>query len=365
MTTNMVLGFDRHTDDFTFSGGSWTSDYPASNLKTLPLARVARTPDALTTSTKWTATCPLVKSVRLLGFVNHNASLLARFRIRLYSDTGLTNLLHDTGWEDFWPILYPYPSLIFEHPAFWMGRYTEREIEGYRWTRPVWLDQYYLTQGISVEVEDTGNSAAEGTGYTSAPTVSLSGGGGTGATVTATVSDSGKVTGYTVTNGGSGYGSAPTVAVTGGGGTGAVAKATVNAGAVTAVEPARYFQCGLFEIAEGWELPLNFEYGAQYGYRFRTRERENIGGAKSFERREKPRVLQGSVPYMPRADALARGLEFFRRQDLDVPFLVIPHPDEPLHWVRNCFLGRNIDPGLMSYAVHDRDSFPFKFEEVL
>ncbi len=65
----------------------------------------------------------------------------------------------------------------------------------------------------------------QGTGYTSAPTVTLSGGGGTGATAVATVS-AGKVTKVTVVNPGTGYTSAPTVAFSGGGGTGAAATAS-------------------------------------------------------------------------------------------------------------------------------------------
>lgn len=65
---------------------------------------------------------------------------------------------------------------------------------------------------------------AGGTGYTSAPTVALTGGGGTGATAVATVSN-GAVTKVTVTNPGTGYTSAPTVAFSGGGGTGATATA--------------------------------------------------------------------------------------------------------------------------------------------
>jgi hypothetical protein len=51
-----------------------------------------------------------------------------------------------------------------------------------------------------------------GNGYTTAPTITVSGGGGSGATASATVS-SGKVAGITVTDAGSGYTSAPTVTI--------------------------------------------------------------------------------------------------------------------------------------------------------
>ncbi|MDD1966946.1 phage tail protein [Pseudomonas putida] len=69
------------------------------------------------------------------------------------------------------------------------------------------------------------NSA--GTGYTTAPTVAIAGGGGSGATATAQIAD-GKVTGFTITNAGAGYTSTPTVTLTGGSGTGASARAIVN-----------------------------------------------------------------------------------------------------------------------------------------
>lgn len=67
-----------------------------------------------------------------------------------------------------------------------------------------------------------------GSGYTEAPTVTLSGGGGgSGATAEATVVG-GVITKITVTNSGMGYTSAPTVAITGGNGTGATATASVG-----------------------------------------------------------------------------------------------------------------------------------------
>ncbi len=70
------------------------------------------------------------------------------------------------------------------------------------------------------------NVSSGGSGYTTAPTVAITGGGGTGATATAIVSG-GSVTGITITNPGSGYTSKPTVTLTGGGGTGAMATVEV------------------------------------------------------------------------------------------------------------------------------------------
>jgi len=63
-----------------------------------------------------------------------------------------------------------------------------------------------------------------GTGYTSAPAVTFSGGGGTGAAATATIRN-GVVRTITITDGGTGYTSDPTIGFVGGGGSGASATA--------------------------------------------------------------------------------------------------------------------------------------------
>lgn len=75
-----------------------------------------------------------------------------------------------------------------------------------------------------------------GSGYTSAPSVSFSGGNGTGATATAIVSG-GAVTGILITSPGGGYTSAPSVSLSGGGGTGASAQAVSSPGGGTLFVP--------------------------------------------------------------------------------------------------------------------------------
>lgn len=69
------------------------------------------------------------------------------------------------------------------------------------------------TATIDVDDVDAITVTNGGSGYLTAPTISFTGGGGTGAAATATISG-GVVTVITVTNGGSGYTSAPTVVIT-------------------------------------------------------------------------------------------------------------------------------------------------------
>jgi hypothetical protein len=95
--------------------------------------------------------------------------------------------------------------------------------------------QLYLSAAGGVKSITVGNG---GTGYTTAPTVALTGGGGSGAEAVATVS-AGVVTAVTITKAGRGYTSAPTVAFAGAG-TGA----TGTAALIGAADPDRFrFLC--------------------------------------------------------------------------------------------------------------------------
>lgn len=67
-----------------------------------------------------------------------------------------------------------------------------------------------------------------GTGYTAAPTVTFSGGGGSSVTATASIdATNSTVSGLTITGNGTGFTSAPSIAFSGGGGSGATASASI------------------------------------------------------------------------------------------------------------------------------------------
>lgn len=82
------------------------------------------------------------------------------------------------------------------------------------------------------------NLVTSGSGYTTAPTVSFSGGGGAGATAICHMAGT-RVESVVIVNQGTGYTSAPTVTLNGGGGSGAEAEAKVYVGSL---RPMSFFQ---------------------------------------------------------------------------------------------------------------------------
>ncbi|WP_420917336.1 phage tail tube protein [Pseudomonas mosselii] len=97
---------------------------------------------------------------------------------------------------------------------------------------------------------------AGGSGYTSAPTVTLTGGGGSGATAVAVLEDD-EVVAINITNPGTGYTSAPTVGFTGGAGTGAAATAAVNLEADFVLPSSR-----TWFVFEGYVADFPFDFAA-------------------------------------------------------------------------------------------------------
>lgn len=96
-------------------------------------------------------------------------------------------------------------------------------------TPPTSLQLSYAPAGTAtlVNMVTWVNVTAGGNSYTVAPTVTISGGGGTGATAVAYINE-GQVTSVVLTSGGTGYTATPTIAFSGGGGgSGATATASI------------------------------------------------------------------------------------------------------------------------------------------
>lgn len=131
------------------------------------------------------------------------------------------------------------------------------------WERARWPDMVRFEQKIpDIQVRNV-RIGHGGAGYTSAPTVVFTGGGGTGAAATATINADGEVNGVAVTDSGTGYTGKPTVSFTGGGGSGAIATASVIATldyGSTIGEVLRITENDPYEVGNTRDLAYRVEY---------------------------------------------------------------------------------------------------------
>lgn len=156
-TTRGIIGFDRWGSYYTFAagGGSWDPDYPVSRLSGMPLYRAAQTTSGAHADTKFVATSSTAFPVGLMAFIGHNADQEDDvYQITGYHDLGGTQQAFQTGWEEFWPIVYTHSSLPFEHESFWTGKWSARERARKRLPiRPVLLDSAFPVKRIEVAVK--------------------------------------------------------------------------------------------------------------------------------------------------------------------------------------------------------------------
>jgi len=282
---NAIIGFPRWTQELELSGGTWEESYPVENLGRLPLSRVARSVGLGPLQTRFTAILRKSRPIQILGLIRHNFSRSATIRIRIFADISGQVLLHDETL-DAWPVVYPVDQLAWESDSFWDGRYSEDEMSGYSWTRPILLPKVMLARRIDFLITDLSN-------------------------------------------------------------------------------PNGYIDIGMVEVAQGWQLGVNFDWDASYGFDFRSTSTRALGGADHFTQLDKPRVFQGQVTGLDRGEAMSQAFELHRQMDLCNQFLWMPDPGEPLHWLRTVFLARNSNPGLLRYAHVKTDTIPLSFIEVI
>ena len=128
---------------------------------------------------------------------------------------------------------------------------------------------------------------------------------------------------------------------------------------------AGHVQAGLLEVAQGWQVSVNFRFGAGLGWELRSEPERAEGGVEWTERRPAPRRFAGEIDYLPEDEALANGWEAIRRYDRVVPWLLVPRPASPEQYVREAFLARWAEPGLLSFAAPRRRSLPLSMVEVI
>lgn len=366
-----IKGIRRVTPYVTWdaSFGNYEADYPASNLKSELLAYVCRSKNLATTSTRYKGVFDNQYLMRMIGIVRHNISIYGMMRVRLYDkdDASFTA----NAATDVLTVAGGHGLVTGEGVSFWTqggalpGGLTYGTI-------------YYarVIDSTTFTVHATQDAAAAGTGIINI----TSAGSGTNKVIRGNIYDSdwfdvwppvyGDAVEWEELNWWTGkyaeqeiIGYRPTRPI--------ILDKMYLAKCITIEvddisNTNGVIDIGMIEIARGWQFAVNFSTGAQFGFRFRTREVESESGVKEFDRREKPRRFSGRIDMADRDETMEHAFEDLRQNDLDTVFLWVPHPTDPKHWLRDTFLARNVDPGLFEYVdAVDQFTIPISIEEVL
>lgn len=153
---NVLIGWPNRIDDGTLSGGSWLSGLPLINLQDRALAKVARSTDATTASTKFSIAYPTAKTFWAFGLHNHNLSPSASWRIKIGTTAGASDL-YDSGGQGCWAMAFDNDLLEWESQNWWEDPLADPYIRSpfaVIWPMPVSITARY----ISIEITDTTNT---------------------------------------------------------------------------------------------------------------------------------------------------------------------------------------------------------------
>lgn len=156
---NALLGWPRVTPLIRWSGGNWRPEYPAGNSGTLPLKRVARSADLAPASTKLVGVWSQPASVGVVTAVDHNWSIPAQWRLRLFGDETGARQVFEKPRGPVWQIAYSPDSLRWEDPNFWTGTLSQSDLQGLSWNARVLIEPPVMARRIEIEIWDEGNPA--------------------------------------------------------------------------------------------------------------------------------------------------------------------------------------------------------------
>lgn len=107
---NVKILHNKPSDAGTFSGGSWVSTLPLANLVTKQVSRVARSTNALATSTKFVVDLGRPFSISQMILIGHNLSGTGAIRWRLSDSAGGSPASYDVTTPALTPTI-PFGSL--------------------------------------------------------------------------------------------------------------------------------------------------------------------------------------------------------------------------------------------------------------
>lgn len=141
----------------TFTGDGWI-DLP--NLQGEVLSEMARYPGIDPARTKLVLDLATQREAMVFALPFHNAKPGDRARMRFATDPGMTNVVLDTGFKEFFGEVYPFGSLAWGRPEWIDGRLTPEQAVG---KTPPWIHispVSVLGQYLELTLDFSGNSDA-------------------------------------------------------------------------------------------------------------------------------------------------------------------------------------------------------------
>lgn len=147
---NLGLSYVNRAIGATVSGGSWQSALPASNAATRGLAAVARSTNALTSSTKLQFDLGASRTLRAFALVNHNLSSAATWAIKLGTSSGGSQVYNGSA-ANVWQLTAfdaTVAALGVDDATYQRNDYAAIQV----------LSQAYSARYLTVEIADTANA---------------------------------------------------------------------------------------------------------------------------------------------------------------------------------------------------------------
>lgn len=121
----MMISYRNRADGATLTGGSFQPSLPLSNLQLVGLNYPARTTDLAALSCMISVDLGDTHVVRLVGFMRHNLSTDATYRVLAGDAPGVW--LYDSGYITVWPSVYDALDMDFEEDDWWLGMLSEED----------------------------------------------------------------------------------------------------------------------------------------------------------------------------------------------------------------------------------------------
>ena len=160
MMSKVMFCYPNHADRAAavLSGGSWEATLPLTNLQEEPLAQVARSTDAVITSTIVNVDFGAQQYIYVFALPKHNLTIDALVRVRLGNDNTFAADNYDTGWVKAYPVIYPANMPLWDDPGVWDGYLAQTDYDAgmeFGWTHVLTAP----TGGryVRVEINDTAN----------------------------------------------------------------------------------------------------------------------------------------------------------------------------------------------------------------